>query len=195
METPLTQGKMAQIDPEDWPLVAPFSWHAKLEIGVRCYAATTVNERGVNRALKMYDLTMGIGPGEMVDHRDNEAMLDNRRANLRLRSNAQNQQNTSGWGGSSRFKGVSWSSRKRSWLVAFRCEGTYQFVGYFDDKEVAARAYDAAILPLAGKSNCRRSGVECKGGRIAANHHSSDKRPSLDTDGSIRRCRTPPMLV
>ena len=33
MEIPLTQGKVAQIDPEDWPLVSRYTWHAKLENG------------------------------------------------------------------------------------------------------------------------------------------------------------------
>ena len=39
MEIPLTQGRTAIIDPEDWPLVAPYSWHAKRENGKLWYAA------------------------------------------------------------------------------------------------------------------------------------------------------------
>ena len=94
---------------------------------------------------------MGIGPGQMVDHRDGTATLDNRRSNLRICSNAENQQNTGPRGGSSPFKGVSWSARKKKWLVQFRCQGQYHFVGYFVDEEAAARAYDQAIAPLAGE--------------------------------------------
>ena len=46
---------------------------------------------------------------------------------------------------------VSWISRRRKWLVAFRCGGRYYFVGNFDDEGEAAKAYDEAILPLAGE--------------------------------------------
>lgn len=151
MEIPLTQGKVAHIDPEDWPLVSRYSWHAKLENGGLWYAATSIRDGAKKRTLKMHDLILGVGPGEMADHRDGSATLDNRRSNLRVCSNAQNQQNTGGRGGSSPFKGVSWSARKRKWLVQFRCHGQYHFVGYFANEEEAARAYDATILPLAGE--------------------------------------------
>ena len=87
----------------------------------------------------------------MVDHREPSQTLDNRRANLRICSNAQNQQNTGPRKGSSPFKGVSWSARKKKWLVQFRHDGRYHFVGYFGDEEMAARAYDTAIAPLAGE--------------------------------------------
>ena len=99
----------------------------------------------------MHDLIMQPGPGQMVDHIEGSATLDNRRLNLRVCSNAQNQQNTGSRGGSSPYKGVSWSARKKKWLVQFRCHGQYRFIGYFEDEETAARAYDAAILPLAGE--------------------------------------------
>jgi hypothetical protein len=149
MEVPLTQGKVAQIDDEDWPRVSP--WHAKLENGGLWYAATSIRERGEKRTVKMYDLIMDVGPGKMADHIDNTATLDNRRLNLRVCSNAQNQQNTGPRGGSSQFKGVSWSARKKKWLVQFRCNGRYHFVGYFADEVVAARAHDQAVVPLAGE--------------------------------------------
>ena len=151
MDIPLTQGKVAQIDPADWPLIAPYSWHAKLENGGLWYAATTIRDVATKqkRTLKMHDLIMGVRPGEMVDHWEPDQTLDNRRANLRTCSNAQNQQNTTSRGGSSRFKGVSWNARKKKWLVQFRHDGRYHFVGYFSDEDTAAQAYDAAILPLA----------------------------------------------
>lgn len=151
MEISLTQGKVAQIDPEDWPLVSRHTWHAKLESGALWYAATSIREAGVKRTLKMHDLIMGVRPGEMADHIDGSATLDNRRSNLRVCSNAQNQQNTGSRGGSSRFKGVSWSARKKKYLVQFRCHGQYHFVGYFADEVAAAKAYDAAVAPLAGE--------------------------------------------
>ncbi len=153
MEIPLTQGKVAQIDPEDWPLVSCYTWHAKLENGKLWYAATSVIDpaTGEQVTLKMHRVITGAGPEEMVDHKEPAQTLDNRRSNLRVCSNARNQQNTGSRGGSSQFKGVSWSARKKKWLVQFRCDGRYRFVGYFADEIEAARAYDAAIAPLAGE--------------------------------------------
>jgi hypothetical protein len=150
MKIPLTQGRVALIDPEDWPLVRRYTWHAKLENGGLWYAATTIRVGGQKRTLKMHDVILGVRPGEMADHIEPGETLDNRRSNLRVCSNAQNQQNTDSRGGSSQFKGVSWSARKKKWLVQFRCHGQYHFVGYFADEEAAARAYDQAIAPLAG---------------------------------------------
>ena len=153
MDIPLTQGRMAIIDDSDWPLVAPYSWHAKLENGGLWYAATSVIDpaTGQQVTLKMHRVITGAAPDEMVDHKEPDQTLDNRRSNLRVGSNARNQQNTGQRGGSSQFKGVSWSARKKKWLVQFRCDGRYRFVGYFAGEEVAARAYDAAIAPLAGE--------------------------------------------
>ena len=61
MDIPLTQGKVAQIDPVDWPLVASYSWHAKLENGKHWYAATSVidPETGEQVTLKMHRVITG----------------------------------------------------------------------------------------------------------------------------------------
>ena len=88
---------------------------------------------------------------EFVDHKDPAATLDNRRRNLRVCTNAQNQQNTGARGGASAFKGVSWNSQKGRWKVAFRCDGRFHFVGYFADETAAAKAYNAAVVRLAGE--------------------------------------------
>ena len=87
--------------------------------------------------------------GRDVDHVG--CGLDNRRAMLRPCDDVQNQQNTTGRGGSSRFKGVSWFARRGRWRVAFNWDRKTHFVGYFDDEEEAAHAYDASVLPLAGE--------------------------------------------
>src|SRR6185312_7513295 len=117
MEISLTQGRTAIIDPEDWPLVSRYTWHAKLENGGLWYAATTIRVAGTKRTLKMHDLIMRPEPAQMVDHKISHETLDNRRSNLRVCSNARNQQNSGSRGGTSLFKGVSWHTRKGKWLV------------------------------------------------------------------------------
>lgn len=43
-------------------------------------------------------------------------------------------------GGSSRFKGVTWNTRRGKWLVQFHALGQRHYLGYFNDEESAARA-------------------------------------------------------
>ncbi len=43
------------------------------------------------------------------------------------------------------------SGRPSICRLAFRCNVEYHYIGYFHEKEEAARAYDAAILSLAGE--------------------------------------------
>jgi hypothetical protein len=153
VEISLTQGKVAQIDDEDWPLVAAFKWYAHHDQDGRWYAQTNAWSPSKRKrvTLAMHTVIAGAGPGDMVDHWDAEATLDNRRRNIRVCTNALNQQNTGPRGGASCFKGVSWNAEKGCWKVAFRCHGRFHFVGYFSDEQEAAKAYDVAILPLAGE--------------------------------------------
>jgi hypothetical protein len=154
MEIQLTQGKVATIDDEDWPLVAPYKWHARRDVSTgRFYACTKEwqPETGKHKRIIMHRLIMGAKTGEMVDHRDRDRTLDNRRSSLRICDNARNQQNRGPEAGTSKYKCVSWISQKRKWRVRFKWLGKDYFVGYFKDEKEAALAYNAAILPLAGE--------------------------------------------
>jgi hypothetical protein len=81
-----------------------------------------------------------------VDHIDRDG-LNNRKSNLRegAEINARNQgirkDNTSG------FKGVSWheDGKYGKWRAEIQVNGKQHRFGHFDDKDGAARAYDAAV--------------------------------------------------
>jgi hypothetical protein len=64
MNIPPTQGKVAHIDDEDWPLVSQYTWHAKREKGGKWYAATTIWNPTAKRheSIRMHRLIMGAGP-------------------------------------------------------------------------------------------------------------------------------------
>lgn len=145
MDISLTQGKVAQIDDEDWPLVSRHTWHAKLDRSTGRFYAYNKSHR-----LIMHRLIMGANKGDVIDHIDRDG-LNNRRANLRFSDNFRNQQNRGPEAGTSKYKCVSYIASKRKWRVRFKWMGKDYFVGYFADEREAALAYNAAILPLAGE--------------------------------------------
>jgi hypothetical protein len=51
-------------------------------------------------------------------------------------------------GGASRFKGVSRVKRDGTWHVQISIDGKKTSLGYFNDEDAAARAYDMAAAPL-----------------------------------------------
>ncbi|QEL19356.1 HNH endonuclease [Limnoglobus roseus] len=154
MQIELQSGFKATVDEEDWETLglAKYTWQAKKHNSGRYYVVANYRPPGARQQIgvKMHRLILNASPGSEVDHIDGNG-LNNSRHNLRLATQAMNQQNTSARGGSSQYKGVSWSAAKGKWVVAFRCNGKAHFVGYFADEIVAAKAYNAAILPLAGE--------------------------------------------
>ena len=83
-----------------------------------------------------------------VDHIDNNKM-NNHYKNLRWTTcseNNRNKQLTSN--NTSGYKGVSWHKQHQKWEVKYKIDGKRKFIGYFDSKEEAGRAYDRAVLEV-----------------------------------------------
>ncbi|MBX3579886.1 MAG: HNH endonuclease [Rhizobiaceae bacterium] len=93
----------------------------------------------------------GEMPPHQVDHVNGERS-DNRWANLRKATNAQNSANqrlkrcnTSG------FKGVCWHAGGRAWMARIRANGKSHYLGLFGSREAAHAAYVAAADKLHGE--------------------------------------------
>ena len=85
--------------------------------------------------------THGVWPKQQLDH-INRVRHDNRIANLRQATNAQNCQNTSlRRDNTSGVKGVHWYARRNKWQVYINKNGKRSFLGYFSDKTDAISAY------------------------------------------------------
>ena len=78
----------------------------------------------------------GRFPSEYVDH-INGIKLDNRWANLREATNAQNQHNRSGTGSNCRVKNVTYVAKRCKFQVSLKVRGREKFIGYFEDVELA----------------------------------------------------------
>ena len=96
----------------------------------------------------MHRLIMGDPRGIYIDH-VNHNTLDNRRENLRLATNQENQRNqlkqVRQHGCISKYKGVS-RDGGGGWKAYFTINYKYIHIGRFQSELVAASAYDAAAI-------------------------------------------------
>lgn len=134
---PVGHGQFAIVDDEDFELVSKYRWNAK---GTYGYAVTN---------LRMHRLIMNAPAGMFVDHINGDT-LDNRRCNLRICTNAENQQNTASRGGTSRYKGVSFNKKSGKWKAAFLANGKCYYLGLWESEEDAARAVDKKRREVCG---------------------------------------------
>ncbi len=150
-EIPLTRGKVALVDAEDYENVVRLKWQAQLSKGT-WYAARGATSRRSH--LSMHRLIMNAPPAMQVDHINGNG-LDNRRCNLRLATVGQNdcnrprtKRNTSG------YKGVSlkkpFLTGRLRWFARISHNGKDIGLGYHDTAEEAARVYDAKAVELFG---------------------------------------------
>jgi HNH endonuclease/AP2 domain len=122
----------AFVDEADWPRVSEHIWRFDGR-----YPATEIGGKNV----RLHRFLMGdpAEPGVEVDHRNRDRM-DNRRVNLRWVTRPGNAANTSARGGSSRFRGVVWDTRRGHWRAQAETRGKGYHLGYFDSEEAAAEA-------------------------------------------------------
>ena len=148
---PLTHGKWALVDADDYELLSCFKWRA-VRIRNTWYAHTYVE--GAREF--MHRFLMGAVPGDRVDHRDGDG-LNNTHVNLRRITNSMNQANKHRVWSRSGYKGVSFdASRKppRQWRALITVDGKMRFLGAFATPEEAARTYDTAARELFGEFAC-----------------------------------------
>lgn len=90
-------------------------------------------------------------PAVHVDHVNGDG-LDNRRSNLRLATNAQNQANRGAQANNtSGYKGVTFNSSVRKWQAQLYAAGRLRYLGVFDSIVQAAVAYDMEAMRLHGE--------------------------------------------
>jgi hypothetical protein len=149
---PIRDTQYAIVDPEDYDWLMQYKWHANSGRG-KFYAVNS-------RMQKMHRLIMlnsnpkyEIRNTKMfVDHINGNG-LDNRKANLRLATYAQNNWNSRhGMGqGRSRYKGVKWHKRIRKWAAVISVNGRREHLGYYRDEKEATRAFDRAAKKYHGE--------------------------------------------
>lgn len=150
-QIPLTQGKFALVDDEDYDFLMQWKWHInKGGYAVRIKHLKKTNNYCERKAFYMHREIMKTPDGLYTDH-INGSGIDNRKENLRVCSNRENSYNSSSHKGtSSKFKGVSWYKRDKKWQVQISLNGKQTLVGRFFSEEDAARAYNSMALKFYG---------------------------------------------
>ncbi len=146
---PLTQGKFALVDAEDYWRLVKFQWFA-------VFSANTfyASRKNKGKCVKMHREIMRAPAHLFVDHIDHDG-LNNCKSNLRLCTPAQNTHNIRSMaGGTSKYKGVSRQSTSGKWVVTTRLNGKRYHIGSFIDEIEAAKAYDKKATELHGQFAC-----------------------------------------
>lgn len=133
---PLTQGKFAIVDNEDFYELSRYKWHFNSGYAVR--SIYDKSENGRQKVIAMHRVIAGTQPGMDTDH-INHDKLDNRRSNLRACSSSENQQNRRFQVGRSGFYGV--YKNGSGWVVRMRIEKKLKNFGTFKNIIDAVNEY------------------------------------------------------
>lgn len=148
-EIPLTQGKVALVDDEDYERAMRHKWFAHKEHRTY-YACRNVVQRGGSRGIQyLHNFILGILG---VDHKDGNGLND-WRLNLRAATQQQNcfSHRRKKNGASSEFRGVSWVKDRQKWTAHIQINRQQKNLGNFLCEVSAARAYDVAARELFGE--------------------------------------------
>ena len=147
-EIPLTQGKAALVDDEDFDYINQWKWHFH-RTG---YAARGYNKKYMHRViLERYNFNLGQRYINEIDHINHNG-LDNRKSNLRLATISQNQQNSQiKRNNKSGYKGVVFRKDANKWRAQIGFNEKTFCLGYFNNPKSAAQSYNKKAKELFGQ--------------------------------------------
>jgi len=135
MLIPLGHGQFTEVDDQDFSKVFGLSFR-RIK-GRHTYYAYC------DRKGYLHRLLLGITDKEIqIDHIDGNG-LNNRRDNLRIATNTQNQHNREA---KHQYKGVDYLPEKNKWMARITVEGKQLYIGIFDTPEQAAEAYNKRAI-------------------------------------------------
>ena len=143
---PLTQGRETLVDAEDVEFLKQFNWYfdpdqRKTDTGYAAVKTTNI--------CRMHRVLTKCPDGYMVDHVNGNS-LDNRKSNLRIVTNRENQQNRKTHR-SGRMLGCCYHKSPKKWRARILVNGHSKHLGYFKTEHEAHQAYLEAYNELITK--------------------------------------------
>jgi hypothetical protein len=153
---PMSQPKYAKVDPADYERLRKYEWLAwkgKNRFYARRRVPTGIAKK--EKLVYMHQMVIKVPDGMVTDHINHEGM-DNRSANLRAATKAQNLCNRKKFAGSSssKYKGVCWLKRHHKWEACITLKNKKIYLGCSRDEIEAAKAYVRAAKKYHGDFAC-----------------------------------------
>lgn len=145
-EIPLTRGRIAIVDDFDYHWLSQVKWHFL----TRGYAGHVRGGRKNKEHILMHRLILLAPDTCTVDHINHDT-LDNRRSNLRLATQSQQNANRRKISGSSKYKGVYPRRDGLKWCAQLGAFGAKTYLGSFNTEEEAALVYNNAAIVAFGE--------------------------------------------
>ena len=148
---PLTQGKFALVDDDDFEYLNQWKWHSQ-----NGYAVRELYIGGGRKNKKVINIFMHRVVNRTLEHLNTDHIdgnrLNNRKENLRSCTASQNLYNRGAAKGSaSKFKGVVRSKTAKKWVAQARLNGKMHYIGTYKTEKAAAQAYNMYTAKVHGE--------------------------------------------
>lgn len=148
---PLTQGKFAKVDDEDYDYLMQWKWQAR-KPSKECYSYYGKRRRDKKTEhIYLHREIMKAPKNRDVDHADGDG-LNCQKYNLRICSETENARNRIKRNlASSKYKGVYWCKSRNRWRPSIMTLKRRVYFGRFINEDDAARAYNKKAIELFGE--------------------------------------------
>jgi hypothetical protein len=150
-QIPLSQGKFALVDDDDYSNLIQYNWYYIKDC--RTGYAVRHNENNHDLLIRMHGQIIRAPKGKMVDHIDGNG-CNNQKYNLRVCTRLENAKNRiKSNNNSSGYTGVRWMKSCRKWVARITVDCRLIYLGIFPDINDAIDAYTTAAIKYHGKFN------------------------------------------